>query len=45
MEKINNGEKLSNSLPVSSNVGDIKMMPFMFYKTNIMRILGAQNLL
>ena len=28
-----------------TNVGDVKMMPFMSYITNIMRLLGVQTIL
>ena len=40
MEKIKNEKKLYNALPVSIKVGDVEMMPFMSYITNIMSILG-----
>ena len=40
MKKIKNKEKLFKAWPVSINVGDVKMMPFMSYITNIMRTLG-----
>ena len=38
MKKVENEGKLTNALPVSINVGDVKMVPLVPYGTVIMRI-------